>query len=119
MDKALEFDDPLSLYSRGSNPMMDDESFKDFFAEKLREGDRRMSSMESNINELRGQISTNTLITTEGKGEIREVLDILRAVKGGLKVIGVLGGIVKWTAAVGGAVVALYSMWKGVLPWAK
>lgn len=99
--------------------MMDDASFKDFFAEKLREGDRRMSSMEASMQELRGQMAANTLITAEGKGEIREVLDILRAVKGGLKVIGVLGAVVKWAAAVAAAGLTLYTIWKGGGPWSK
>lgn len=117
MDKPIDPTDPLLLYARGD--MMDDEAFKDFFAEKLREGDRRMSSLESSMQELRGQMSANTLITAEGKGEIREVLDILRAVKGGLKVIGVIGAVVKWSAAVVVAGVTLYSAWKGELPWSK
>jgi hypothetical protein len=118
MDKEHSADDMLAMYARGE-VMLDDEGFKNFFAEKLREGDRRMSSMESNIQELRGQMAANTLITAEGKTEIREVLDILRAVKGGLKVIGVLGAAVKWVAAVAAAGLTLYSAWKGVLPWSK
>lgn len=98
---------------------MSDDAFNNFLAEKLREGDRRMSSLESSMQELRGQMAANTLITAEGKGEIREVLDILRAVKGGLKVIGVIGAVVKWSAAVVVAGVTLYSAWKGELPWSK
>lgn len=119
MDKTQEADDILSMYSRGEQVMLDDEGFKNFFAEKLREGDRRMSNMEASIQQLHGQMSANTLIAAEGKGEIREVLDILRAVKGGLKVIGVLGSAVKWIAAVAAAGLTLYTLWKGGGPWLK
>jgi hypothetical protein len=107
-----------NLYARGYM-LEGDEAFKKFFAEKQDENETRMANMESSIQELRGHMSANTLITAEGKGEIREVLDILRAVKGGLKVIGGIGTIVKWVAGVAGALVALYSMYKGELPWIK
>lgn len=117
MDKPLEHSEILAMYARGET--MDDAAFKDFFVSKLQEGDRRMSGMEASMQELRGQMQSNTLITVEGKGEIREVLDILRAVKGGLKVIGVLGSVVKWAAAIVLAGMTLYSAWKGELPWSK
>lgn len=98
---------------------MDVDSFMDFFAAKQRENETRMANMESSISDLRGQITANTLMTAESKGELREVLDILHAVKGGLKVLGAIGNGIKWVAAVAGAWVVLSSFWRGVFPWGK
>ena len=60
----------------------------------LRKGDSRMGAMES-------ELTNNSKVTVE-------VRDILSAAKGAFKVFGWLGGAVKWTAAVGGSLTALY-----------
>ena len=60
----------------------------------LRRGDSRMGDIEA-------ALAGNSAVTIE-------VRDILSAAKGAFKVLGWLGAAAKWTAAVGGALVALY-----------
>lgn len=107
--------DELLQYARGE--MLDDEDFKNFFADKLREGERRMSNLEQSLQELRGQLTANTLIAAEAKSEMREVLDILRAVKGGLRVVGAFGFVIKWLAAVAAAWAILWAALTNNFPW--
>lgn len=107
-----------TLYARG-DPMMNDENFKDYVADRLRTGERRMTGIEKLVEELRLKVEENTSLTARNKADTAEVLGILHAVKGGLKVVGWLGFAIKWTAAVATAGIVLYSAAKGHFPWAK
>jgi chromosome segregation ATPase len=60
----------------------------------LRKGEERMGSMEA-------ELSANSAVTIE-------VRNILSAAKGAFTVLGWMGSLAKWTAAVGGAIVSIY-----------
>ena len=53
-------------------------------------------------------VKENTRITAAIATDTSELLDLFRAAKGGFKVVGWAGSFVKWTAAIGAAVVAIY-----------
>lgn len=66
-------------------------------------GQKRMDMIE-------GKLDENTVLT-------QEVVEILRAGKGGLKVLGWIGTALKWGAGVAGAIYTIYCIWKGRNPF--
>jgi hypothetical protein len=62
--------------------------------DSLRKGDSRMGDIEA-------ELVSNSAVTLE-------VRDILSAAKGAFKLLGWIGALAKWTAAVGGAITTLY-----------
>jgi len=83
--------------------------FRDYVAQSLRDGRERMDRIESDVR-------SNTDITAAMKADTQDVLDILNAVKGGLKVLGWLGTAMKWIATVGGAVATVWGLVTGKIP---
>jgi hypothetical protein len=73
-------------------------------------GDARMSHMEDSQKELKDALAENTAMTGE-------VIGILEAMKGGIKVLGWLGSFLKWGAGVAGAVYTIYCIIKGKSPF--
>ena len=64
-----------------------------------------MVVIQEKYTELSGKIDTNTGLT-------QEIVDIFSALKGGIRVIGWVGNLAKWTSGVAVAVGAIYVFWK-------
>lgn len=77
----------------------------DYLEKALAEGKQRMDRME-------GDMQANTQMTTDLKKDTSDVLEILAAVKGGLKVLGGLGQIIKWAGMVAAGVAAILALVK-------
>lgn len=86
-----------------------EDDFRDYVAQSLRAGQERMDRIERDM-------KNNTSLTAALKTDTQEVLDILTAVKGGLKVLGGLGTVVKWVATVGGALATIWALATGKIP---
>lgn len=71
----------------------------------------RLDSIESRMDALDAALKGNTAATLEGNRDVRELLEIFQAVRGGFKVLGWLGTAAKWIAAVVGAAGALWAVW--------
>lgn len=76
---------------------------------QLKEGAARMDAMQV-------EIEANTQVTLALKDDTGELLDILNACRGGLKVLGWIGTAAKWLAGVAAAVGILYGLLHGGLP---
>jgi len=61
------------------------------------------------LTQMEMEMKANTLITAQLQEDMTVLLDILGAVKSGLRVLGVLGGVIKWTAGIVTAVGALWA----------
>lgn len=82
--------------------------------------------VESGIGELRDRVgkleiglAENTAATkrieaasVKNEADTSEMLDMFRSAKGGFKVLGVLGSMIKWAAAVAASIAALYFTFK-------
>jgi hypothetical protein len=68
----------------------------------------RLEAIEGRLDTLEHAQKVNTEATLEGNRDVREILEMFEAVKGGLKVLGWLGAAAKWIAAVAAAVSALW-----------
>ena len=66
---------------------------------QLNAGAKRMDQMQT-------ELAKNTVVTTE-------VRDFLAAVRGGFKVLGWLGGLVKWAAPIAAAAATLWHLFSG------
>lgn len=82
----------------------------DYLQSALDEGKQRMDRMEVDM-------QANTKMTTDLKKDTSEVLEILAAVKGGLKVLGGLGQIIKWAGMVAAGLTAMLALANGKWPW--
>ena len=71
----------------------------------------RLDAIESRMDALDLAMKGNTAATLEGNRDVRELLEIFQAVKGGFKVLGWLGTAAKWVAALVGAAGAVYAAW--------
>jgi predicted nucleic acid-binding protein len=74
----------------------------DAIEERLERGSDRMDAIER-------ALKANTEATLEGNRDAREVLEIFQAVKGGIKVLGWIGVMVKWLAPLATLGVTAYS----------
>jgi hypothetical protein len=99
--------DPQQDRRKDSNRSLQD--LHDYLEQALAEGKQRMDRMEVEMQE-------NTVMTTDLKKDTSEVLEILAAVKGGLKVLGGLGQIIKWAGMVAAGVAAILALVKGHWP---
>lgn len=82
----------------------------DYLQAALDEGKQRMDRMEVDM-------QANTKMTTDLKKDTSEVLEILAAVKGGLKVLGGLGQIIKWAGMVAAGLAAMLALANSKWPW--
>lgn len=74
--------------------------------QQLDEGGERMDRLADEIQGLRKDFN-------ELRDEIIEFLDIFRASKGFIKVMGWIGRVLKWAASIGLAIGAVWAMVKG------
>jgi len=68
---------------------------------KLVEADRRIAVAEKCYSDLRVELAANTVAT-------QEILDLMKAVKTGFKVLGWLGTGAKWIGGIAAAASAMY-----------
>ena len=80
---------------------------------RLKDGDARMARIEKNQEDAKTQRELVKAKLDTTVDSVDELLDILRAAKGFFTVLGMLGNIVKWAAAVAAPVVALWLTLKG------
>jgi hypothetical protein len=65
------------------------------------------------MDRIEASVAENTRITQGIKADTAEFLEVFTAVRGGLKVLGWLGSVLKWGAGVGAALIGLYYAIKG------
>lgn len=65
-------------------------------------------ALNERVTTIEKAVKENTKITASIATDTSELLELFRAAKGGFKVVGWVGSFVKWTAAIGAAVVAVY-----------
>jgi len=93
-----------------------EENWRDHVSNELRKvavefkiGEGRMDSFEENLR-------INTEITSEMHKDTGELLEIFKAMKGGMKVLGWLGSGLKWAVGVGVALASLWAIYSGNPP---
>lgn len=77
-------------------------------AHQLLAGSERMDAMQA-------EIKANTALTLALKTDTSELLEILNAGKGGLKVLGWIGTVVKWVGGMAATAIAIYGFLQVVL----
>lgn len=75
--------------------------------DRLDRGSARMDAIERGLRE-------NTVATLEGNRDAREVLELFRAVKGGIRVLGWIGGAARWVGFIATAGTAIYAAWYAI-----
>lgn len=68
------------------------------------------------MDRIEASVQVNTDLTAALKSDTQDVLDILTAVKGGLKVLGGLGAALKWLAVAGGSLATIWAIATGKIP---
>lgn len=81
------------------------DEWRAYVANELLLGGQRMDAMQADI-------QTNTELTGTLNDGMSELLGILNAGKGGLKVLGWIGTVAKWLGGIAAAAVALYGLWQ-------
>jgi hypothetical protein len=71
--------------------------------------DNERAEIHDRLAQLETEVKANTELTTGLKADVSELLDILSAGKSGLRVLGVLGAVLKWTAGIVTAVAAIWA----------
>lgn len=74
-----------------------------------RASDIRIDSLERSVQQVSEGLEQNTIITNGIKLSMDEGIEILNALKGGLKVMGWLGKFAKWVAAIAAGFAAIYA----------
>jgi hypothetical protein len=72
--------------------------------EKIQIVEERLTDGHSRMDRLEQKIDANTAVT-------EEIRDIVSTAKGFFRVLGLIGNIAKWIAAIGAAVTITYSAW--------
>lgn len=81
-----------------------------------RSRDTQLESLQARVVQLESSLAANTLTTLRIDANTSEIVEVFKAVKGGLKVLEALGRIVKvflWMGALGTAISA---SWESVKP---
>ena len=66
-------------------------------------------ALNERVTTIERAVHENTKITAAIATDTSELLELFRAAKGGFKVVGWMGSFVKWMAAFGAALAALYA----------
>lgn len=72
-------------------------------ADRLRKGDKRMDDLQAQIDSLREAINENTRLTQEVRDSTSGLVEVLDALRGGMRVIELLGRIARPVGWVAGA----------------
>lgn len=70
--------------------------------------DKRLDRGGERMDHIEEALRANTAATLDGNRDAREVLEIFQAVKGGIKVLGWIGGVARWAAPIATLAVAAY-----------
>ena len=73
-------------------------------------------NVENRIERVEAAVSVNTHLTAANNVGILEILDLFNSVKGGMKVLGGLGSILKWFVGITAGLAALWSLMHGKFP---
>lgn len=87
-----------------------EESWKDYVADALRDGQRRMDRME-------GDIRKNTELTERVDANTQEFLTVFTSMKGGFRVLGWFGAALKWVTVTAAAASMFWKMITGRWPF--
>jgi len=79
-----------------------------------------LGELRDRVGRLETGLAENTAATKRieasalrNESDTMEMLDMFRSARGGFKVLGLLGSILKWAVAVGASITALYFTLKG------
>jgi hypothetical protein len=89
--------------------------FRAHVAAALAAGERRMDSLTEDIKANTDEVKANTRLTEEIRADTKEFLEVFKAVKGGLKVMGWVGTFLKWLSGVAVACGAIYMAAQGAV----
>jgi hypothetical protein len=82
----------------------EEERFKNYLAEKLREGEVRMDKLDHSVDELKSDMA-------QVKSDLSSVLEVLVTMKAGVKYIGYIGAFIKWVGGIALGVTAIHALW--------
>lgn len=69
----------------------------------------RVDALEQAVAQITEGLQANSAVTNEIKADTAEMVEMWRAAKGGIKVLGWLGRFAKWFAAIAAAFAAIYA----------
>jgi TolA-binding protein len=72
--------------------------------------EERFRQLELRVNRLERGLHVNTVMTAETGKNTKQILEIFQTVSGGLKILGWLGVVAKWLAAILAAITAVYAL---------
>lgn len=72
-----------------------------------------MGELRDRVGRLEKGLADNTAATARVEENTAEMIDLFRSAKGGFKVLGYIGQIVKWALAVGASAAAIWFTIKG------
>ena len=78
--------------------------------ERMQGFEDRISAMENRISVMEEHSAENARQVNEIKGATCELLEILNACKGGLKVLGWFGAALKWVGGIAAAIAGIYGL---------
>ena len=81
-------------------------------AEQFQELSQRVTLLEKELNQVKGDVSEVKADTNELKEGTNELLDIMKATKTGFKVVGGLGIAFKWLSGIIVSAAALWATFK-------
>lgn len=71
--------------------------------------DQEREAIHERLARLEAEMKANTEVTTELKQGMGEVLDILNLGKSGMRVLGMMGSVARWTAGILTAAAAIWA----------
>lgn len=71
--------------------------------------EQERAEIHDRLTQLESEMKTNTALTSGLQTDVSELLDILTTAKSGLRVLGVLGAVIKWTAGIITAAAAIWA----------
>jgi hypothetical protein len=73
-----------------------------------------LGELRDRVGRLEQGLAENTATTKRIESDTAEMLDMFRSAKGGFKVLGYVGSILKWAAAFAASITALWLSLKGM-----
>lgn len=74
-----------------------------------------LDALEKRVEAIEVGVQENTKATLEGNRDVREVLEMFQTVKGGIKVLGWIGNVVRWVGYIAAAGLAVYGAWNAIV----
>lgn len=72
-----------------------------------------LGELRDRVGKLEASMSENTAATHRIASDVSEIVDLFRVSKGGFKVLGHIGSVLKWAAGIAASVAALWFTLKG------